>query len=99
MTSTQTDSDSVSVQILKSLADDVRLGIAKHLATQKHPVPSAEVVQSCAHRLELSQPAMSHHFKKLVEAGVIDLEKHGTENFYRLNRSLCKDHGIDVTKL
>ena len=88
-----------SIVILKALADDVRLGVAKHLAEQPTPVASAEVVGACARRLELSQPAMSHHFKKLVDAGVIVVEKHGTENFYKLNDTLCSQHGINVTKL
>lgn len=88
-----------SIVILKALADDVRLGVAKHLAEQHSPVPSVVVVGACARRLELSQPAMSHHFKKLVDAGVIVVEKHGTENFYKLNDTLCSQHGINVTKL
>ena len=88
-----------SVQILKALADDIRLSIVKHVANANGLVSSCDVVGSCAKRLELSQPAMSHHFKRLVDAGVLLHEKHGTENFYRYNKTLCKRHGIDITKL
>lgn len=91
--------DTKSVTILKALADDVRLGIAKHIASQDGLVSSSDIVGSCARRLELSQPAMSHHFKKLVDAGVLTVEKHGTENFYTLNKKLCSTHGINVQKL
>lgn len=91
--------DSASVIILKALADDIRLGVAQHLAKQPAAISSTDVVCSCARRLELSQPAMSHHFKKLVDANIITVEKHGTENFYQLNRELCATHGIDIEKL
>lgn len=99
MKQTENDVNQQSVKILKALSDDIRLGIAKHVASTSGLVPSCDVVQSCARRLELSQPAMSHHFKKLVNAGVLLIEKHGTENFYRYNKKLCKQHGIDITKL
>ena len=88
-----------SVKVLKALADEARLGIVKHIANQPGVVPSCDVVSSCANLLEMSQPTMSHHFKRLVDAGVLLVEKHKTENFYRLNRSLCEAYGIDVTKL
>lgn len=88
-----------SVKILKALADPMRLSIAQHLASSAELVSSQEIVQSCARRLELSQPAMSHHFKKLTESGVVLIEKRGTENFYKLNQELCEMHGIDIRKL
>lgn len=88
-----------SVKILKALADDVRLNVVKHIAEKPGVVSSCDVVQSCSTMLELSQPAMSHHFKKLVEAGILSLEKHKTENYYRINRELCETYGIDVNKL
>ena len=88
-----------SVKILKALSDDIRLGIAKHVASTSGLVPSCDVVQSCARRLELSQPAMSHHFKKLVDAGVLLVEKHGTEKHYRFNHEFVARHGIDIAKL
>lgn len=88
-----------TVRILKALADEVRLSIVKHIASQRGSVPSCDVVASCARYTQLSQPAMSHHFKKLVDAGVLLVEKQGTENHYSLNKKLCKQHGIDVGKL
>lgn len=88
-----------SVTLLKALADDIRLGLAKHVAASPDPVPSCTVVRSCSQRLKLSQPAMSHHFKKLVDAGILDTEKQGTQNFYKFNRALCEEHGIDIDKL
>lgn len=88
-----------SITILRALGDEIRLNVAKFVAAQRGPVSSCDVVYSCARRLEMSQPAMSHHFKKLVEAGVLSIEKRGTENYYRYNKSLCKQHGIDIKKM
>lgn len=36
----------------------------------------------------LSRPAISHHLKILKDAGIIDLKKNGTKNFYYLNTSI-----------
>lgn len=85
--------------VLKALADDIRLGVAKHIFAQPGPVSSCDVVQSCARRLELSQPSMSHHFKKLVDAGVLVVDKRGTENYYLINHAVLDRYGIDITRL
>ena len=47
----------------------------------------------------MSQPTMSHHFNKLVEAGVVVEEKRGTQKFYALNTDLLRSVGIDIRKL
>lgn len=47
--------------------------------------------------IPLSRPAISHHLKLLKQAGIIDVKKKGTENYYFLTikdaidqiRSLC----------
>lgn len=88
-----------SITILKALADEVRLSVAKHIASSKKPVPSCDAVNSCTKVLEMSQPAMSHHFKKLVESGVLIAKKRGIENYYQFNHALCKKHGINIFKL
>lgn len=84
---------------MRALADDTRIGIVRHLARESEPVASCNIVASCAERAALSQPAMSHHFKKLIEAGVLVNEKHGTENHYRLDQARCAEYGIDVARL
>ena len=48
---------------------------------------------------ELSQPAMSHHFSKLVSAGVVLEEKAGTHKAYKLNQDLLEQIGINLKKL
>lgn len=88
-----------TVRILKALADDIRLNVVKYIARQRGPIASCDVVTSCARYTQLSQPAMSHHFKKLVDAGILSVQKQGTVNYYSLNKKLCKQHGIDVARL
>lgn len=85
--------------VLKALADDTRLSIVRKLAEQKCPTNSCDLVQSCASFLQLSQPAMSHHFSKLVDAGVVIESKKGTQKIYELNDDVLRSIGIDATKL
>lgn len=84
-----------SIVMLKALADETRLGIIKRLAHEKYG-SSCSKVSTCS---SLSQPAMSHHFKKLVEAGVIKESKRGTEKFYELDTEQLNAHGINIKKL
>lgn len=91
--------EATTVEIFKALADETRLGLVRKLAHHDEPVASCDLVQSCASFLKLSQPAISHHFGRLVDAGVLQEEKHGTQKIYRLNVALLQSVGIDVTKL
>lgn len=88
-----------TVDVLKALADETRLSIVKKLAAETDCQPSCDLVATCASKQQLSQPAMSHHFGKLVEAGVVTEEKRGTQKVYSLNRELLDRIGVDVTKL
>ncbi len=75
---------------LKALADPVRLAILDFLL---------DPVQTCCAREEgvcacdfetvlgLSQPAVSHHMKLLVQAGFVHAEKRGRWVYYELNPS------------
>ncbi len=85
--------------ILKSLADDTRLSIVRKLAWDNCEVNSSDIVSDCALALKLSQPTMSHHFQKLVAAGVIVEHKRGVEKSYQLNRLLLESVGINADKL
>jgi DNA-binding transcriptional ArsR family regulator len=84
-----------TISILKALADPTRLDIIR-LLVKKHDCASCGDVSAYS---KLSQPAMSHHFNKLVEAGVLLEQKTGKEKFYELNISVLENHGIDPTKL
>lgn len=88
-----------TTEIFKALADDTRLNIVRSLAELDRPLPSCELTTSCATFLKLSQPAMSHHFGKLVDAGVLFEEKRGVQKRYALNHELLNSVGIDPHKL
>lgn len=87
-----------TVAILKALADDTRLAIIRRIAKGTCAMASCDIVNSCE-STNLSQPAMSHHFSKLVHAGVLREEKQGTSKVYRINTEALNAVGIDVTKL
>lgn len=85
-----------TVNIFKALADKTRLDIVRNIASRPKDTASCHEVSSCS---SLSQPAMSHHFKKLVDAGVLLEKKSGTEKIYELNHELFANLGINPDKL
>lgn len=60
--------------MLKALADPMRLRLLSHVAAQ-----GCEAVCSCdlTEELGISQPTVSHHMKKLVDAGLLTREQRG----------------------
>lgn len=88
-----------TVEVLKAIADETRLSIVRSLAEKRSAVDSCDIVSSCESLAKLSQPAMSHHFSKLVDAGVLSEEKHGKQKAYRLNQPLLDSIGLDASKL
>lgn len=88
-------SSNQTVAVLKALADPTRVDLVRRLAA------CPKVRKSCgelsAHE-RLSQPALSHHFGKLVAAGVVIENKNGTQKDYKLNTQLLNQLGIDPTK-
>src|SRR5919198_4965628 len=68
--------------LFKALADPHRVRIVNLLASSPDPVCVCEFTGP----LGLSQPTVSHHLKKLVQAGLIDREQRGTWAYYSLRR-------------
>ncbi|MEW1965907.1 metalloregulator ArsR/SmtB family transcription factor [Micrococcus sp. NPDC078436] len=60
--------------MLKALADPMRLRLLSHVAAQ-----GCDAVCACdlTEELGISQPTVSHHMKKLVEAGLLTREQRG----------------------
>ena len=85
-----------TVHVFKALADPTRLDIVRNIARKPRDTASCGEVSTCS---SLSQPAMSHHFKKLVDAGVLLESKKGTEKIYALNCELLSSVGINPDKL
>ena len=86
-----------SIEILKALADETRLAIVQKIACDEAPTPGCELSSACVQKL--SQPTMSHHVSKLVEAGILTEKKAGTKKSYVLRRDTLERIGIDITKL
>lgn len=84
-----------AVKILKSLADPTRLGMVRKLAA----CPAGTSGEALCQKSILSQPTLSHHFQRLVEASVITESKTGATKSYRLNKELLECNGINVRKL
>lgn len=82
------------VKIFKSLSDPTRYGMIKLLLSKKE-----FSCQELSKKFSLSQPALSHHFSKLLEAKIINMRKTGTENYYSINNQYLKNMGIDIKKI
>ena len=67
--------------MLKALADPMRLRLLSHVAAQ-----GCDAVCSCdlTEELGISQPTVSHHMKKLVEAGLLTRERRGSWAWFTL---------------
>jgi ArsR family transcriptional regulator len=75
------DADAAATaKLFKALADPHRVKIVNLLATSPDPVCVCEFTGP----LQLSQPTVSHHLKKLVQAGLLDREQRGTWAYYSL---------------
>jgi ArsR family transcriptional regulator len=66
--------------VFKALADPARVKIVNLPATGAEPVCVCELTAP----LGLSQPTVSHHLKRLVQAGLLEREQRGTWAYYSL---------------
>ncbi len=75
--------DADPVTFAKALADETRQEIMKHLCCAWLSVN--EVVEALGGRV--NQPTVSHHLKKLEEAGLVLVRQEGRQRFYSLNQA------------
>jgi len=74
------DANQLSMR-LKALADPARLRLVSMLLSSENgELCTCEVTEP----LGLSQPTISHHFKKLTAAGLVTGERRGTWTYYRV---------------
>ena len=71
-----------TAELFKALSDSARVRIVNLLATSSEPVCACELYEPLA----LSQPTVSHHLKKLVEAGLLEREQRGKWAYFSLKR-------------
>jgi ArsR family transcriptional regulator, arsenate/arsenite/antimonite-responsive transcriptional repressor len=69
-----------TADVFKALADPARVRIINVLATSAEPVCVCNLVEP----LGLSQPTVSHHLRKLTDAGLLEREQRGTWAYYTL---------------
>ncbi len=69
------------VQLFNALSDDTRLKII--LVLSKHEAHAS--CQMLRKQFNLSQPAMSHHFRILKESKLVNMRKVGRHVYYSLN--------------
>lgn len=71
-----------TAELFKALADPARVRIVNALATAEEPVCACEFEPA----LGLSQPTVSHHLKKLTDAGLLEREQRGKWAYFSLRR-------------
>lgn len=76
------DEAAATATLFKALADPHRVRIVNLLATSPEPVCVCEFTAP----LGLSQPTVSHHLKKLTDAGLLQREQRGQWAYYSLDR-------------
>jgi ArsR family transcriptional regulator, arsenate/arsenite/antimonite-responsive transcriptional repressor len=71
-----------TADLFKALGDPARVRAMNLLATSEEPVCICNLVEP----LGLSQPTVSHHMKKLLDAGLVEREQRGKWAYFSLRR-------------
>ena len=71
-----------TAELFKALGDPARVRIVNVLATAGRPVCACDLYEP----LGLSQPTVSHHLKKLTDAGLLEREQRGKWAYFSLKR-------------
>ena len=70
-----------SAALFAALADPARVRIVNLIASTGEPVCACHLVEP----LYLSQPTVSHHLKRLVDAGLLEREQRGKWAYFSLD--------------
>jgi ArsR family transcriptional regulator len=76
------DEAEATAELFRALGDPARVRIVNLIATGSEPICACELYEP----LGLSQPTVSHHLKKLVEAGLLAREQRGRWAYFSLER-------------
>jgi ArsR family transcriptional regulator, arsenate/arsenite/antimonite-responsive transcriptional repressor len=71
-----------TAELFKALSDPARVRAVNVLATSDEPVCICNLIAP----LGLSQPTVSHHMKRLMEAGIVEREQRGKWAYFSLRR-------------
>jgi len=69
-----------TAEVFRALADPARVRIVNVLATSGDPVCVCNLIAP----LGLAQPTVSHHLRKLTDAGLLEREQRGKWAYYSL---------------
>jgi len=75
------DEAEATAAVFRALGDATRVRIVNVLATSDEPVCICNLVEP----LELTQPTVSHHMKKLLDVGLVEREQRGKWAYFTLN--------------
>lgn len=77
-------------ELLKAVADPARLRI---LALLRSAPGCTACVTDITEAIGLSQPTVSHHLRRLSQAGIVEAEKQGYWTWYSLKRTRLAELG------
>jgi ArsR family transcriptional regulator, arsenate/arsenite/antimonite-responsive transcriptional repressor len=80
------DEAEATAAIFRALGDPARVRVLNVLATSDAPVCVCNLTEP----LGLSQPTVSHHLKKLVDAGLLEREQRGRWAYFSLDDDAAK---------
>ena len=85
-----------TAELFRALADPARVRVLNLLATTEEPVCVCNLIEP----LGLSQPTVSHHLKKLVDAGLLDREQRGKWAYFSIRSDAAARLAgvVDLTK-
>ena len=89
------NSVNITADIFKALGDPSRLKIIKLILLKGNNL----CVGMIAHKLEISQPAISQHLKILKNAGLVEAERIGFHIHYKVKKGALNNYGINITEL
>jgi ArsR family transcriptional regulator, arsenate/arsenite/antimonite-responsive transcriptional repressor len=80
---TLSDEEAIATaELFKALSDPARVRLVNLMATNGGAVCQCDLIEPVG----LSQPTVSHHMKKLVDAGLVEREQRGKWAFFSLKR-------------
>jgi|SRR3989338_9227513 len=82
------------IGVFKALSDKTRIDILRHLLGKKE-IACKELLSN----FSLSQPTLSHHFNKLIDANILKERKEGVNHIYSINYQYLRQLGIDIQKI
>ncbi len=83
-----------ALKVFKALSNKTRAEIIKKLLNQKEVS-----CQQLSKKFSLSQPTLSHHFNKLIDANILKLRKNEVNNYYSIDKKYLKNQGILIERI